>query len=164
MIFKKVFDNLKPFLIYDFALLIYLIIVYGIGFFLSVFFVEVYGSVLYIAGAICFYIILIALFVKLGYSKNIKIGMILFELKLIAYPVQYMIYMTDTDMLPSPISLLTLGNIMYGDIKPITKLISDVNYNALICIPDLLLSLVLPALSLYIGYLIKKKTSEKSEV
>ncbi|MDE5605447.1 MAG: hypothetical protein K2I73_07680, partial [Eubacterium sp.] len=81
MIFKKVFDNLKPFLIYDFALLIYLIIVYGIGFFLSVFFVEVYGSVLYIAGAICFYIILIALFVKLGYSKNIKIGVILFELK-----------------------------------------------------------------------------------
>ncbi|MDE5605431.1 MAG: hypothetical protein K2I73_07600, partial [Eubacterium sp.] len=83
---------------------------------------------------------------------------------LIAYPVLYMIYMTDTDMLPSPISLLTLGNIMYGDLKPITKLISDVNYNAVICIPDLLLSLILPALSLYIGYLIKKKTSDKSEV
>ena len=163
MIFKKVYDNLKPFLIYDFAVLIYLIIVYGIDYFLSVFYIEIYGSV-YIAGAICFYIILIALFVKLGYSKYMKTGVILFELKLIAYPVLYMIYMTDTDMLPSPISLLTLGNIMYGDLKPITKLISDVNYNVVICIPDLLLSLILPALSLYIVYLIKKKTSEISEV
>ena len=83
--------------------------------------------------------------------------MILFELKLIAYPVWYMIYMVDDFVLPSPLSVLTLGNIMYGDLKPITKLISDVNYNAVICIPDLMLSLILPVLSFYIGFLIKKK-------
>ena len=78
-------------------------------------------------------------------------------MKLLAYPLWYMIYMLDSDMLPEALSLLTLGNIMYGDFKPITKLISDVHYNAVVCIPDLLLSLTLPVLLLYIGYLIKKK-------
>lgn len=164
MILKKVYDNLKPFLIYDISLIGSLFIFYIIS---GVFYKNDGALIFDILGIILFYLLFIGLFIWLGYSekfKNIKIGVILFELKLIAYPVLYMIYMTDTDMLPSPISLLTLGNIIYGDLKPITKLISDVNYNAVICIPDLLLSLILPALSLYIGYLIKKKTSENSEV
>ena len=98
-----------------------------------------------------------------GYVKKIKSGVFLFEIKLLVYPVLYMLSMVDSDEIPLPVSILSLGNIMYGDIKPITKLISDVNYNAVICIPDLLLSLILPVLSLSIGYFIKKKSSENSE-
>ncbi len=67
-----------------------------------------------------------------------------------------MLSMVDSDEIPLPVSILSLGNIMYGDIKPITKLISYVNYNAVICIPDFLLSLILPVLSLSIGYFIRK--------
>lgn len=164
MIFKKIYNHLKPFLIYDIAVVVYLITIYGIGWLLDIFFIKANYDVLEIVGTICFYFIFIALFIKLGYVKNIKAGILLFEVKLLVYPIWYMIYMLDNFMLPSPISLLTLGNIIYGDLKPITKLISDVNYNAIICIPDLLLSLILPVLSLYIGFLIKKKTSENSEV
>ncbi len=128
--------------------------------FLIFFFVDVNSFVLEMSGIICFYLIFIALFVKEGY---VKAGVFLFEINLLVYPVLYMLSMVDSDEIPLPVSILSLGNIMYGDIKPITKLISDVNYNAVICIPDFLLSLILPVLSLSIGYFIKKKSSENSE-
>ena len=163
MMFNKIYNNLKPFLIYDIALIVYLIIVYGIDWFLDIFFVDVNSFVLEMSGIICFYLIFIALFVKEGYVKKIKAGVFLFEIKLLVYPVLYMLSMVDSDEIPLPVSILSLGNIMYGDVKPITKLISDVNYNAVICIPDFLLSLILPVLSLSIGYFIKKKSSENSE-
>ncbi len=38
MMFNKIYNNLKPFLIYDIALIVYLIIIYGIDWFLDIFF------------------------------------------------------------------------------------------------------------------------------
>ena len=46
MMFNKIYNNLKPFLIYDIALIVYLIIVYGIDWFLDIFFVDVNSFVL----------------------------------------------------------------------------------------------------------------------
>lgn len=70
MMFNKIYNNLKPFLIYDIALIVYLIIVYGIDWFLDIFFVDVNSFVLEMSGIICFYLIFIALFVKEGYVKK----------------------------------------------------------------------------------------------
>ncbi len=72
MMFNKIYNNLKPFLIYDIALIVYLIIVYGIDWFLDIFFVDVNSFVLEMSGIICFYLIFIALFVKEGYVKKNK--------------------------------------------------------------------------------------------
>ncbi len=70
MMFNKIYNNLKPFLIYDIALIVYLIIIYGIDWFLDIFFVDVNSFVLEMSGIICFYLIFIALFVKEGYVKK----------------------------------------------------------------------------------------------
>ena len=59
MMFNKIYNNLKPFLIYDIALIVYLIIVYGIDWFLDIFFVDVNSFVLEMSGIICFYLIFI---------------------------------------------------------------------------------------------------------
>jgi len=55
-----------------------LIIIYGIDWFLDIFFVDVNSFVLEMSGIICFYLIFIALFVKEGYVKKIKAGVFLF--------------------------------------------------------------------------------------
>lgn len=70
MMFNKIYNNLKPFLIYDIALIVYLIIVYGIDWFLDIFFVDVNSFVLEMSGIICFYLIFIALFCKGGLCKK----------------------------------------------------------------------------------------------
>lgn len=166
MIFRKIYNNLKPFLIYDISVIGSWAVFY-ITAQIQVFHKYENAAILDAMGFTLFYLIFTVLFIKLGYSERIKairIGMILFEIKLLAYSVWYMLYMISSDELPSALSVLTLGNIIYGDFKPITRLISDVNYNALVCIPDLLLSLIWPVLSFCIGYLIQKKTSDSSEV
>ena len=160
---KRIYSNMKPFLIYDIAAVGTIVVFYTIC---SIFYLFEDNFIFeIIIPYILFYSVFIILFIRLGYTekiKNIRAGMVLFELKLLAYPIFYMAYMATSDELPI-LSPLSLGNIMYGELKPITHMISNVNYNALICLPDLLLSLILPIVSFYIGSLVKQKALDYSK-
>lgn len=145
---ERIKNNVYPFLIYFISLCFYL---------LGLFFSNDYMG-------ICFFAVFSVLYIKLGYSKRIKdiyIGLIMFELQMLVFPVLYMIYMIGEMVLISELSILSLGNVIYSFYKPFTRIFTTDNYNLPVGIADLILSMLLPIALFYTGRLIKNFTANR---